>query len=128
MAQMLGKSAALPGPCTLAGGAVEHTVIKATYACPGGEVIFDLRHPSGASASATQTARFAVSVSSGSPPPGLAEALVASIRAHESSFQWRSPHPFAFPVKTALLAAAGILGIGALAWSTWYDRSARPKA
>src|SRR5437870_1606738 len=55
LAEMLGRGGALPGQCTLATGEVDRTIIKATYACPGGEVVFELRHPGKAPATATQT-------------------------------------------------------------------------
>ena len=36
---MLGSGAALPGDCKLVSGNLEKTTIKATYTCPGGEVV-----------------------------------------------------------------------------------------
>src|SRR5947208_3265485 len=75
LADMLGRGATLPGQCSFANGGVERTTVKAAYTCPGGEVVFELHHPSKAPAGATQTARFAVTVRAGSPPAGMAEAL-----------------------------------------------------
>src|SRR5438105_71718 len=46
LATMLGKGAVLPDECKLADAEVDHTTIKAKYTCPGGEVVFELAHPS----------------------------------------------------------------------------------
>ncbi len=126
LAGMLGRGAALPEQCKFAGGEVDHAVIKATYACPGGEVVFELRHPSKAPAGATETARFAITLLSGSPPAGLAEALTSRIRSGETAFEWRLPQSRPKP-RLVLFAAAGILGIAVvLGWALWRRKSARP--
>ena len=87
LADMLGRGAT-PAGCTLTGAAIEYSIIKATYACSGGEAVFELRHPSSAAASAIQTAQFAITLLSGSPPHSLADALVSLIRAREDAFEW----------------------------------------
>src|SRR5262245_31423224 len=61
IASMLGRGVALQG-CMFTGGGVEYTVIKATYACPGGQVTLQLDHPRNASATSTQTGQFAITV------------------------------------------------------------------
>jgi hypothetical protein len=86
---MLGKGATLAG-CTLTGGEVVYTMVKATYACPGGEAVFELVHPSVAARSAIQTAQFAMTLESGSPPRSLADALVSRIRSQEDAFEWEN--------------------------------------
>src|ERR1041385_648798 len=83
---MLAKDGGLPGNCRLTTGNVEKTVIKATYTCPGGDVVVDLTHPSAGPAGATRTDKFAVNVESGTPPPDLQSALVARIREREAGF------------------------------------------
>src|SRR6185369_11660067 len=62
--------------------------LRATYTCTAGTVVIELRHPSNAPADATRTAKFAVVVSSGSPPPGLIDAIVRLIAAREAEFDW----------------------------------------
>jgi hypothetical protein len=88
LAAMLGKGATLPEECTLIAGEVDHTIVKATYTCPAGEVVFELAHPSTAAATDTQTANFAITLQSGSPPDTLIEALASLIRSQEAAFQW----------------------------------------
>lgn len=87
IAAMLGKGVTLAG-CTLSAGEVIYTTIKATYACPGGEAVFEFSHPSTASREAIQTGQFAIMLKSGSPPRSLADALVSLIRSQEEAFEW----------------------------------------
>src|ERR1035437_10080411 len=87
LAQMLGRGVTLAG-CNLTSAAVEHTIVKATYACPEGEAVFELTHPSTAPATAIQTAQFAITLQSGSPPRSLTDALVSLIRSREDAFEW----------------------------------------
>jgi hypothetical protein len=87
LAEMLGRGATLAG-CTLTSAGVDHTIVKATYACPEGEAVFELAHPGTAQRSAIQTAQFAITLQSGSPPHSLADALVSSIRTREDAFEW----------------------------------------
>jgi len=84
---MLGAGVTLAG-CTFTGGEVIYTTIKATYACSGGPAVFELTHPSTASREAIQTAQFAITLQSGSPPRSLADALVSLIRSREDAFEW----------------------------------------
>src|SRR5947207_3253586 len=88
LSALLGSQIPLPDGCTLADGQVDYTSVKATYHCPGGDVVVELAHPDSAPAGATLTRRFALSVSRGSPPPGLIPAIESTIRAKESAFQW----------------------------------------
>jgi hypothetical protein len=92
---MLGRGASLPDGCALADGRVEYRTVKATYACPLGEVVVELSHPVGAPETATRTDRFAVIIDSGSPPESLVDALATSVRAQESAFEWRVDPPTA---------------------------------
>jgi hypothetical protein len=125
---MLGRGATLPEQCQLAGGEVDYAIIKAIYACPGGDVVFELRHPSKAPATTTQTARFAITLLSGSPPAGLADALTSRIRSHETAFEWKVPQsrPERFSPPRVLLAGAGVAaaGLAVLGWALLRRRSA----
>jgi hypothetical protein len=87
LAQMLGRGVTLAG-CNLTSAGVEHTIVKATYACSEGEAVFELTHPSTAPATAIQTAQFAITLQSGSPPRSLTDALVSLIRSREDAFEW----------------------------------------
>ena len=120
LGEMLGRGAALPDQCGFAGAQVERSVIRSTYKCPDGDVVFELRHPSTAPAGATLTARFAIIVLSGSPPPDLAGALASRIRSREEAFEWTwtSPTtpPRPSPTIVLLAAAAGLLAIVACGW------------
>jgi hypothetical protein len=120
LAEMLGKGATLPDECKLAAGEVDHAIVRATYACPGGEVVFELRHPSTAPANATQTARFAMTLLRGSPPAGLADAVVSRVRSREATFEWKMlprPHTSRSPRTPILLAVAGVVGVAILGWA-----------
>jgi hypothetical protein len=90
IASMLGRGTTLHD-CTLLSADVEYDVIKATYGCLGGEVTLALGHPTEATPTSTQTGQFAITVESGSPPPGFADALVPLVRAREGDFQWNWP-------------------------------------
>ena len=90
---MLGKDGGLPGGCTLTTGDVEKTIVKATYACPKGDVVVALTHPGAAPAGATRTEKFGVRIESGTPPPDLQNALLARIRERETDFRWTVPPP-----------------------------------
>jgi hypothetical protein len=123
LAAMVGQGATLPGQCTFDRGDVDRTWIKSTYKCPGGEVVFELRHPDKAPAGATQTAKFAIILQSGSPPPGLVDALVSLVRSRETAFEWKStvvtPPKGSAPVRSTrltvlLLIAVGLLGVAGL--------------
>jgi hypothetical protein len=131
LADMLGRGAAFPGPCAFGGGQADGGVIRSTYECPDGEVVIELRHASKASAGAARTALFALTVVSGSPPPGFQDALEAHIGSRESAFEWTrlQPPPTLPPAPPssrepseepspgiALLAVAGLLTLAGLVW------------
>jgi hypothetical protein len=90
VARILGRGVTLHD-CTLTRGGVQFTVINATYDCPGGEVTLQLGHPRSATMAAAHTGQFALTLQSGSPPPGFGDALVSLIRSEEGDFQWSSP-------------------------------------
>jgi hypothetical protein len=91
---ILGKDGGLPGNCTLSAGDVEKNVVKATYACPKGDVVVELSHPDVAPASATRTQKFGVRMASGTPPPDFQDGLLARIRERETDFRWTAqPRP-----------------------------------
>jgi hypothetical protein len=87
IAAMLGRGT-LVGECALISGAVEYTVIKATYSCPGGQTTLELGHPQNATVRFAQTERFAIAVQSGSPPLAFQNALASLIRSNERNFDW----------------------------------------
>ena len=90
LAKMLGRGEAqLPGDCAFTNGQVERTSVIATYRCRTGEVVVDLRHPSGAPPDAPRTERFALVVRDGTPPDGLRDALLQRIREHEGAVEWK---------------------------------------
>jgi hypothetical protein len=118
LADMLGKGVALPGGCKLTDGKIEYTVVRATYGCPGGEVTFDLAHPSQATATEAQTDQFALVLKTGSPPEGLVAALMSRIRSQEAAFQWTllgKPRR-RFSLATMLIVGAGLGAIAVLVW------------
>ena len=118
LGKMLGLGTALPGPCKFTGAEAHYAVIRATYGCPQGEVVFELHHPSDAPQGGTATARFAIVTLSGSPPQGLTDALASLIRSQETGFEWKRLRPPSVPFTRGivLLAAAGLLGGLAVAW------------
>ena len=93
LAEMLGRGAALPGECAFAGGTVGGGAITGTYQCPDGEVVFELRSPSTAPAASERTARFAITLLKGSPPPTLAAALKSRIVSRETAIEWMQLAP-----------------------------------
>ena len=117
LADLLGRGATVGG-CTFAGGAAQRTTLQGTYDCPGGPVVVVLRHPSLGAASDGRTARFAVTVVSGSPPADFRPALLEHIRGRESAFEWKWVGAPAVPrAYWALPLAAGavfavVLGLG----------------
>jgi hypothetical protein len=118
LAQMLGRGAALPAQCVFAGAEADHAVVRATYDCPSGAVVFELSHPSKAARGATQTDRFAIAVQGGTPPSGLADALAALIRSKEAAFEWKwlgNPER-SFSRATMVLTALGVLVVAGLGW------------
>lgn len=125
LGEMLGLGAVLPGDCKFSGGGAEAAAVRATYACPGGEVVVELRHRGDAPGGAAQTAQFAVIVQSGSPPAGFADALATRIREREARFQWKwTGRPAAGERHRVLPLAAGALAVlVVLAW-LWRRRAA----
>jgi hypothetical protein len=87
IAGMLGRGMALPD-CTLVSCGVDHTVIVATYSCLDGDVTLELGHPQNATDTSFETAEFAITVQSGTPPPDLQYALVSLVRSREADFVW----------------------------------------
>lgn len=127
MADIVGRGETLPGDCKFTGGQVEGALIRASYACSGGEVVYELRHPSAAPSGAITTAQFAVVLRSGSPPAGFADALVSRIRSREAAFQWTQVGPprAQVSVSTVVLVGAGVLALAAVAWAVRRRASAR---
>jgi hypothetical protein len=70
---------------------VKYTVIKVTYACSKGDVVYELAHRSQAQAGAMITDQFAITLTSGKPPGGFAEALTSLVRSNEDDFEWYWP-------------------------------------
>ncbi len=85
---MFGSGAALPGDCKFAGGGADGPVIRALYACPAGEVVFELLHPDNAGPAAVLTDRFAITLVRGAPPVELGDAVVWMVRSREAGFEW----------------------------------------
>jgi hypothetical protein len=88
LSTMLGHGARLPEGCKFAGGAADGPLIRSTYRCPSGEVVYHIVHPENATESATQTERFAIMVESGAPPTTLIDALASLMRSSEGEFEW----------------------------------------
>ncbi|MDX2170648.1 MAG: glycosyltransferase family 39 protein [Deltaproteobacteria bacterium] len=87
-ADMLGRGATLPDGCAFRAGQIERSVVRGVYACPGGEVAIELRHPSAAPPGAARTDRFGVVWARGAPADGLLAAGVARVTARERGFAW----------------------------------------
>src|SRR5262249_27141540 len=87
IANMLGGATVLPD-CRLVGCEVNYSVIQATYSCPDGRVAIELGHPQSATHPSTETAQFAITVVSGTPPRDFGRTLVSLVRSRESSFAW----------------------------------------
>ena len=90
IAAMLGRGT-LVRDCKLISGGVEYTVIVATYNCPHGQVTIELGHPQDATGPFTPTEQFAITVQSGSPPPGFQDDFLSRIRSRENDFVWIWP-------------------------------------
>ena len=119
LAAMLGTGATLPGDCKLAGGQVHYATVNATYTCPGGQVVVELAHRNTAGWTGAHTAKFAIRLLSGSPPPDLLTAFESRIRSHEATFEWKSfdPPSTRSSPRIVALAVAGLLGILLLGWA-----------
>ncbi len=112
---MLGNGVTLPGDCKLAAGAIEKTSIKATYACPSGDVVVELTHPATAPTNATRTEKFALRVERGTPPVDLQSALLSRIHERERQFRW-TVYPASTPTErpTGVLTLSGGVVLGLL--------------
>lgn len=80
---MLGQGETLPGGCRFAGG-TNAAFVVARYTCDDANLTLQLRNGDAAPDDAVRTARFAIVVHEGVPPPGFLEALVAQIRSREA--------------------------------------------
>jgi hypothetical protein len=127
VADIVGRGETFPGECRFSGGQVDRSLIRATYKCSGGEVVFELLHPSTAPAGATTTAQFALVLRSGAPPPGFTDALVSRVRSREGAFQWKwlGPTHGGSPASTLLIVAVGVLALVVLIWAVRARASAR---
>lgn len=126
---MLGHGVALPGDCRLVKGNLDKTTIKATYACPSGEVVVELAHPANAPTRATRTEKFALRVDRGTAPPDLQSVLLSRIRERESQFHWTVhpvARPAAQPMAVPMLSGALVLGVLVLAALLLWRRRTRP--
>lgn len=88
LSSMLGRGAPLPDGCKFAGGGADGPLIRTTYTCPSGEVVYHVVHPDNATETATETEQFAIMVESGAPPDSLADALASLMRSREGEFEW----------------------------------------
>jgi hypothetical protein len=123
---MLGNGVTLPGDCRLVRGNLEKTVVKATYACPSGEVVVELAHPAAVSTNAARTEKFALRVDRGTAPPDLQSVLLARIRERESQFRWTvypPTTPRAQPTAVPMLSGAVVLLLLLAALLLWRRRA-----
>ena len=88
LSDMLGSGQTMPGGCTFTDGRIERTSVIASYTCGAAAVVLELLHPAVARPGGVRTQRFAITASSGTPPPGLVDALADRIRAREAAFEW----------------------------------------
>jgi hypothetical protein len=119
--------------CKFTDGQVESALVHATYACAGGEIVVDLRHPDTAPADAVRTAKFALVVSHGTAPAGFMDALTARIRAHEGQFEWKevgapSEVSAIHRLPRAVPIAIGVVVLAALVWAVRRARRRPPAA
>jgi MYXO-CTERM domain-containing protein len=115
---MLGSDVALPGDCRLVSGNLEKTTIKATYACPSGDVVVELTHPAAAPANAVRTEKFALRVERGTVPADFQSVLLSRIREREGQFRWTvypASTPTAEPTGVTVLSGGVVLGLVVLA-------------
>lgn len=127
VADMLGKGATLPDGCAFTDGRIEAEAVAGTYRCTSGDVGIELRHPSIAPPEALRTAQFALTVTKGTAPSALTEALTARIRANEDKFQWTimptGPAPWPLPK-----IGIAVLVLVLLAAAAWWMRSRAQRA
>jgi MYXO-CTERM domain-containing protein len=115
---MLGSDVALPGDCRLVSGNLEKTTIKATYACPSGDVVVELIHPAAAPTDAVRTEKFALRVERGTAPADFQSVLLSRIREREGQFRWTvypARTPPAEPMAVTTLSGGVVLGLLVLA-------------
>ena len=125
LAEMFGRGLELPGGCKFTGGGADPAAIHGNYACAGGEIVVELRHPSTAPSGALQTAQFAVVVRSGTPPAGFLESLATRIREREAAFHWKwLGRPTGRGTRRMVLVAAGALVALAVVVVLWRRRAA----
>jgi hypothetical protein len=131
---MLGMDGSKPGGCALEGAQIQRDHVRASYRCPDGAAVIELRHPSERVPVLARTERFVIAA--GEPPPGpaLVAALAAAIRKGEAAFEWHHPaggKPDAPPPPAPRprrwgLALAGAALVGALlALLRWRSRASR---
>lgn len=111
LAEMLGRGADLPAACRFTGGQVATDAIVATYACPSGEVVLELREARVAPAALPRTDTLAVAVRSGAAPRELVEALLARVRSGESTIEWSAQTSGAPVLPPARFSAASYAAI-----------------
>jgi MYXO-CTERM domain-containing protein len=97
---MLGSGVALPGDCRLVSGNLEKTIVKATYACPSGDVVVELTHPS-PRRQCRAYGEVRARVERGTAPADLQSVLLSRIRERESQFNWT-----VYPASTSTAAPA----------------------
>lgn len=110
ISEMIALGKDLPGGCKLTDAAADKSVIRATYGCPDGEVVFEFAHPDYAAASARKTGQFAIAIQKGTPPAGLWEALIEAVRAKEGEFRWERPTPYQPPTLASPSQAPEVKG------------------
>jgi hypothetical protein len=111
LSQMFALGETLPGDCRFDAGQAKGPTISATYRCANGEVVFELHHPNDA-ATVARTERFGILLHSGSPPPGLVDALAARIRSRESSFEWKTIGAPVQQTHSTLISMAAVALLG----------------
>ncbi len=139
LAQMLGLGAALPAECRFTDGDANGPIIRGDYVCGANQATFELHYPSDAPASAPRTAKFALVVHSGTPPPELTDALLSLIRSKEGPFEWKvmelpRPAPIAAlgeqvssdRVVIVIVILFGIVAVLAVGWMLRRSQSRRP--
>ena len=139
LAQMLGLGATLPAECRFTDGDANGPVIRGDYACGANKTGFELHYPSDAPASAPHSAKFALVLRSGTPPPELTDALLSLIRSKEGAFEWKVMElPRKEPVAAlgekvssdraviVIVAVFGIVAVLAVGWVLRRSQARRP--
>ena len=139
LAQMLGLGATLPAECRFTDGDANGPIIRGDYACGANQATFELHYPSDAPPSAPHTAKFALVLHSGTPPPELTDALLSLIRSKEGAFEWKVMElPRKEPVAAfgeqansdraviLIVAVFGIVAVLAVGWVLRRSQARRP--